>query len=70
MKPQLSREGRGGLVRRIPAGFHSVPQAIQDQGCRDGAGQPAAAKLTVGLNLDLEFPAADRAEEAPETNLP
>src|SRR5262249_47051556 len=33
---------------------------MQDQRCRDGAGQPAAPKLKVGLNLDLEFPSADR----------
>jgi hypothetical protein len=37
-----------------------VVQAIQYQGCRDGAGQPAAAKLTVGLNLDLDLPSPNR----------
>ena len=35
-------------------------QAIQYQGCRDGAGQPTAAKLTVGLNLDLDLPSSNR----------
>ena len=60
MKPQLSREGRRGLIRSIPTRFDSVLQAIQYQGCRDGAGQPTAAKLTVGLNFDLEFPSANR----------
>src|SRR5215510_13805378 len=56
VKPQLPREGRGGLIRCIPTRFYSVLRAIQDKGCRDGAGQPAAAKLTVGLNLDLDLP--------------
>src|ERR1700756_2741648 len=60
VKPQLPREGRGGLIRCIPTRFYSVLQAIQYQGCRDGAGQPAAAKLTVGLNLDLDLPSPNR----------
>jgi hypothetical protein len=37
-----------------------VLQAIQYQACRDSTGQPTATKLTVGLNLDLAFPAANR----------
>src|SRR6516162_7853318 len=60
VKPQLPREGCRGLIRRIPTRFYSVLQAIQYQGCRDSTGQPAAAKLTVSLNLDLEFPSANR----------
>src|SRR6516225_5126735 len=60
VKPQLPREGCRGLIRRIPARFYSVLQAIQYQGCRDSTGQPAAAKLRVGLNLDLEFSPANR----------
>jgi hypothetical protein len=60
VKPQLPREGRGGLIRCIPTRFYSVLQAIQYQGCRDGAGQPAAAKLTVGLDLDLDLPSPNR----------
>src|SRR5262250_2822409 len=60
VKPQLPREGRGGLVRCIPTRFYSVLQAIQYQGCRDGARQPAAAKLAVGLNLDLDLPSPNR----------
>jgi hypothetical protein len=55
VKPQLSREGCGGLIRRIPTRLYFVLQAIQDQGSRDSAGKPAATKLRVGLNLDLEF---------------
>jgi len=70
VKPQLPREGRGGLIRCIPTRFNSVLQAIQYQGCRYGAGQPAAAKLTVGLNLDLDLPSPTAAAAAPETNLP
>src|SRR5215472_15363872 len=60
VKPQLSRKGRGGLVRRIPARFHSALQSMQDQGRRDSAGQATTAKLAVGLNLDLIFPPAYR----------
>jgi hypothetical protein len=56
----LPCEGRGGLIRCIPTRFYSVLQAIQYQGCRYGAGQPAAAKLTVGLNLDLDLPSPNR----------
>src|SRR5262252_7581906 len=60
VKPQLAREGRGGLIRCIPTRFYSVLQAIQDQCRRDSTGQPAAAKLTVGLNLDLDLPSPNR----------
>src|SRR5215467_3450127 len=60
VKPQLPPEGRGGLVCCIPTRFYSVLQAVQYQGCRYGAGQPAAAKLTVGLNLDLDLPSPNR----------
>jgi hypothetical protein len=35
---------------------------MKDQGRRDRADQPAAAKLTVGLKLDLEFPPTNRRE--------
>jgi len=37
-----------------------VLYAIQYQGCRDSTGQPTSTKLTVRLNLNLEFPAANR----------
>src|SRR5215471_2971361 len=60
VKPWLPREGSGGLIRRVPTRFYSVLQAIQYQGCRDGAGQPAPAKLRVGLNLDLDLPSSNR----------
>jgi hypothetical protein len=70
VKPQLSCEGCRGLIRRIPTRFYSVLYAIQYQGCRDSTGQPTATKLTVGLNLDLQFPPPTAAEEAPETNVP
>src|SRR5207245_9566037 len=55
-----SCEGCRGLIRRIPTRFYSVLYAIQYQGCRDSTGQPTATKLTVGLNLDLPFPPANR----------
>jgi hypothetical protein len=51
--PGRSCAGTGGTSR-------PVLQSIQDQGCRDGAGQPAATNLAAGLNLDLEFPPAYR----------
>ena len=60
VKPQLSCEGCRGLIRRIPTRFYSVLSALQYQGCRDSTGQPTATKQTVGLNLDLQFPPANR----------